>query len=330
MNNLPKYNVSIIVPAFNAEKNLERCINSLLKQTYTNFKLIIVNDGSTDRTSDILSKITDPRVMIVNQKNQGVSVARNEGLRHVNTKYVGFVDSDDYVSTTYLEHLMEGYLSNNKIDLSISGINYIDSDKKSIFLYKTGKYSAKKIMSEILDNDGVKGYLWNKLWKVEIIRKNKLKLDPDLKMAEDLLFTVKYLKYVRNVYISNYKDYNYAFNVNSLSNSISLKNLNDNYKKSFSDYLKVSRRIVSLMPSDNVKGKNNAQANLAMVGTNYIRRLWKDNNGIEIDYKIRKECKKYTLYVIAKNTILTTQQKIAFILTIFLPAVMKSIDKIRR
>ena len=104
---LKKYSIDVIVPAFNAEDTIERCLNSLLNQKYENLRVIIIDDGSTDNTNSIASEIckkSNGKVLLVTQQNAGVSVARNKGLEISNADFIGFVDADDYVSEDmYLE-----------------------------------------------------------------------------------------------------------------------------------------------------------------------------------------------------------------------------------
>ena len=97
--------ISIIVPVYNVEKYLEQCLESLLNQTYKNIEIIVVNDGSTDQSLDILKKYSfkDNRIKLYSQKNQGISAARNTALEHINGKYVMFVDSDDWIEINTCE-----------------------------------------------------------------------------------------------------------------------------------------------------------------------------------------------------------------------------------
>ena len=99
--------ISIIVPAYNASKYIEKCLNSILSQTYKNFEIIVVNDGSTDNTLDILKKCSEQsdKIKIVAQKNKGVSAARNNGLEHAKGQYIAFVDADDTLEQEFLERM---------------------------------------------------------------------------------------------------------------------------------------------------------------------------------------------------------------------------------
>ena len=106
MNNL----ISIIIPTFNNEKQIKTCIDSVLKQTYELLEIIIINDGSTDNTLDILQKYDDKRIIIYTTKNGGVSKARNIGLEKANGDYIGFVDADDRIDYEMFENIINRYI----------------------------------------------------------------------------------------------------------------------------------------------------------------------------------------------------------------------------
>lgn len=101
--------VSVIVPVFNREATIERCLDSIIKQSYRNIEIIVVDDGSKDRTADICDSYgeKDGRVKVFHNENYGVSYSRNYGLKHMTGKYVIFVDSDDYINESYIEHLVD-------------------------------------------------------------------------------------------------------------------------------------------------------------------------------------------------------------------------------
>lgn len=110
--------ISIIVPVYNAEKYLNRCISSLLNQTYYNLEIILVNDGSTDNSKKICKNAAknDSRIKLINSVNEGVSLARNKGLKEANGDYISFVDSDDYVEPDYVEKMLLT-LKSKKVDI---------------------------------------------------------------------------------------------------------------------------------------------------------------------------------------------------------------------
>ena len=114
--------ISIIVPVYNAENCVQKCVNSLLKQSITDYELLLIDDGSTDKSLDICEKIAamNPRVKVIHQENAGVSAARNTGLEHVCGEYIAFVDSDDIVAPDYLECLLKG-MEKEHVILSMCG-----------------------------------------------------------------------------------------------------------------------------------------------------------------------------------------------------------------
>ena len=125
--------ISIIVPVYNVEKYLEKCIKSILNQTFTDFELILVNDGSTDKSGVICDnyKNIDDRIIVIHKKNEGLSSARNSGLDIAKGRYIGFVDSDDYINNDMYHKLYEALIKNNS-DISICKFVkvYDDSEMK--------------------------------------------------------------------------------------------------------------------------------------------------------------------------------------------------------
>ena len=123
--------VSIIVPVYNTEKYLDKCLNSLLNQSYKNIEIIFVNDGSTDRSKEILQKYArqSEKIIVVEQKNQGLSVARNEGILHATGFYLSFVDGDDYVDKDFIFHLIER-AEDSRADMVICGYKMVDEKGK--------------------------------------------------------------------------------------------------------------------------------------------------------------------------------------------------------
>ena len=115
--------VSVIVPAYNVEGYINDCLESLVNQTLKEIEIIVVNDGSTDRTSEIISKFSakDSRMKIINQENQGLSAARNNGMQQATGEYIGFVDSDDYIDLDFYEKLYEAAKTNDA-DISVASI----------------------------------------------------------------------------------------------------------------------------------------------------------------------------------------------------------------
>lgn len=197
--------ISVIVPAYNAGKFISKCICSILKQTYTNFELLIIDDGSEDNTAAICAHYAqrDARIRYVFQENAGVSAARNHGLRLASGQYIAFVDADDWVDTRYLEELymaMQGHalaVCGHFIQ-SIKGIKRIVEPElhhiKDIkAFWNHGKTKAK---GDTIYTTSINGSVWKCLFRKSLILSNNLRFNEDIFFAEDLLFMLQYLSVV--------------------------------------------------------------------------------------------------------------------------------------
>lgn len=213
--------ISVIVPVYNSEKRLHKCIDSILGQTYTNFELLLINDGSTDRSGTICDEFAkkDERVKVFHKENRGASSARNEGIDNAKGEYICFVDSDDYVSDDYLSAFMVDALKQDKYTLVIQRlINEIDGVVVKQPEYKHGLYSEKEI-SELfsLNNISKRGYPVCKLYNSEIVNRFGIRFNPEIHFCEDLLFMLAYLEHIKNVYLTNKSNYHYISVAGSLS-----------------------------------------------------------------------------------------------------------------
>ena len=153
--------ISIVVPAYNAEKTIKRCLDSIIEQTISNFKVYVVNDGSTDSTAKILDNYkSDRRFNIIHISNSGVSIARNKALGLVETDYVTFIDSDDYVDKNYLQDLIGGFV-NEDIDMVATDRKYLNEDLVSLVTlrYDFGIYNASDGINILLNENGPQGYI---------------------------------------------------------------------------------------------------------------------------------------------------------------------------
>ncbi len=186
--------ISIIIPIFNSEKYLKRCLDSLTNQTFKDIEIICINDGSTDNSLKILEnyKNIDDRIKIINQNNQGQSVARNVGIKVATGKYIAFVDADDWVDKDFFEKLYDAAEKNN-CDIAVGGI---------IRLHKFNKKFHLKFDQEIITEDVNKkfeicdvpelSYVWNKIYKKEAFIKNNLKFEEGI-FYEDVILTPEIL-----------------------------------------------------------------------------------------------------------------------------------------
>ena len=204
--------VSVIVPVYNMENYLSNCINSILDQTFSDFELILVNDGSQDSSNEICNEFArkDNRIIVIHKKNEGVSSARNTGLNKAIGKYVCFVDSDDTVDNDYIEKMYQLAVDNNA-DLTICGLKMFSNGKQTDFgsdnfgLYKIDNF--KMLFLDLLKSSYL-NFVFSKLYKSEMI-KNEVYFDQSIDIGEDTLFILKVLNKIQRVYISNDKPYNY-------------------------------------------------------------------------------------------------------------------------
>lgn len=217
--------VSIIVPVYNSSKHLRRCIDSILSQSLADFELILIDDGSTDDSWQILNEYNkiDNRIKIYHNSNHGVSFSRNFGIEKSNSKYITFVDSDDRIEEHYLLSLFN--CVNSICQLAICDMNYLfdkdETNKHTVSKDYNCKYiefkkENDKIISECID-DKKFNFVCGKIFSSEIIKKNKIKFEEDVSLGEDTLFVMEYLRYIDRYCLIDAKYYTYFKHNGSLS-----------------------------------------------------------------------------------------------------------------
>ena len=222
---------SIVIPIYNAESSLKRCVNSVLEQTYQNNEIILVNDGSTDGSGELCDYYNSYNcVRVVNKDNGGVSSARNAGIEVASGEYVLFLDADDYFDHNVCEKLSEAITIAHCPDCLDFGIKYVNSSgeafavdnkiKKNTLLNRN--YLDEFILPSLLcieeDSDHfIWEYVWNKAYKLEIIKKNKTLFDESRRKWEDKPFLLDYLRFCHTYYSVDNCYYNYVNTVGSLS-----------------------------------------------------------------------------------------------------------------
>ncbi len=202
--------ISVIVPVYNTEKYLSDCIDSLLKQTYQNLELILVDDGSTDHSGRICDEysLKDERIKVIHKKNEGVSSARNLGLQNCNGKYIAFVDSDDFVTKNYLELLCQNLL-NYKADISICNSSFTRYKCKSGIVVCDNQLNHCKYTFLY--------YTWGKLFSKQLLE--NVYFDTDLTIGEDSYFIAQLLKRSKYIYYDSTIAYIYRQNPTSLTHT---------------------------------------------------------------------------------------------------------------
>lgn len=193
--------LSIIVPIYNVEEYLPRCIESILAQVFTDFELILINDGSPDHCDEIMREYAnkDERIITIYQDNQGVSAARNAGLKVAQGKYVGFVDPDDWISS-YMYSTIIPAMEKSNVDLGIVGFireKRFDNSVDKELLNKEAEFMDQiKIASELFHvPQSIADSVWNKVFRLEMI---SCFFDPLQYMCEDGMFVLKYIENIKN------------------------------------------------------------------------------------------------------------------------------------
>ncbi|OYP60803.1 glycosyltransferase family 2 protein, partial [Prevotella sp. P3-122] len=203
--------ISIIVPVYNAQKYIKRCVESIVNQSYQKWELILIDDGSKDESSLICDELkqTDSRIHVVHTVNQGASAARNRGLDEAAGDYITFVDADDWVEPNHLEVLV------NQIDSDVDlCINSFIAD----LYYGSRPYQYKEVKTQ--DNiESINAFftillqhsqfLWNKLFKSNIIKDNHIRFNTSISLGEDNIFILEYLNYIRGLSASSVCTYHY-------------------------------------------------------------------------------------------------------------------------
>lgn len=192
--NIPK--ISCIVPVYKVEKYLPECIESIIAQTFKDWELILIEDGSPDFSGKICDAYatSEKRIKVIHKKNEGVSVARNVGLANATGEWITFIDSDDYISPNFFSGLYKVLLENSNIDFVQGGcLNY----------YSDKKITIEQKYRNIISNEPVfllnnfRGLAVSKLFKKDIIDLHDIHFDESMKIAEDMAFTMSYIKHVK-------------------------------------------------------------------------------------------------------------------------------------
>lgn len=241
--------VSIIVPIYNAQKYLRKCLNSILNQSYPHFELILVDDGSEDLSGKICDEFVqmDNRIKVIHKKNEGLICARITGIHAASYEWIAFVDADDWVETTFLTCLA-GLMDKEEADFvamgciaeTTYGMNYISNK------IKTGIYEGENIKNEFIPKMfyyagifqfGLLPYMWNKLFRKKLLESCYTAIDTKIYDGEDVAVVYPYLLRVNKIVVTN--DYLYHYRIHNASMT---------YKKGEGFYENISRLYLYLNP----------------------------------------------------------------------------------
>jgi len=227
------YLISVIAPVYNAEKYLNKCIESVIHQTYKNVELILINDGSTDNSADICNEyaLSDNRIKVISTSNNGPGAARNIGIENSKGDFIFFVDADDFIEKNALNLLIEKY-DQCKADVIVGDFKKIKDD-----VFNSGHervFSTSKLLTKQDIVDYTRSYLkkpnrfplfaysWGRLFKSSIIKENNILFNSDLRTFEDVAFNFDYLNYTNKIYFSEESIYNHLLHDNYSSATMML------------------------------------------------------------------------------------------------------------
>ncbi len=256
--------ISVVIPVYNSQKYLEKCLDSVLNQTYNNFEVILIDDGSTDSSFELCQSIiknnSNKDIKLIHQQNRGVSSARNAGIDNSTGDYIVFIDSDDQVDSDMLEFLYTLINSESECDLGVCGYYKDNASLSENIAAKTesanisgspgiyvsyeptiqylSRLNAAKAVAGI--EHALSGFLWNKIFRKSIIAKNNLRFNEKYHVCEDVLFCHKYINYCRLTAYSRTPKYHYFTRENSAVRTLSEKRLSviDAYNEII-DFLKI-------------------------------------------------------------------------------------------
>ncbi len=209
---------SIIIPVYNKERYIQKCVDSIIAQSFIDFEVIVINDGSTDNSASILNAISDHRFQIFTIPNGGVSNARNVGLMNAKGQYVLFIDADDNIDYDHFASIHKAIIQ-DEAELLIFGFKkiYQDNSSKIITLNKNGIVSfdsfKESFLVEFQRLEGLYGYTFNKAVKRTLITEHNIQFDCSLKLAEDLNFWISIYALRPRIVFSQYAGYNYIQDV---------------------------------------------------------------------------------------------------------------------
>lgn len=314
--------LTVIVPSYNSQNTIIKCLDSLSHQTYTSFDVYVIDDGSTDSTRNMVQKYIESKknFYLFFKKNGGPGSARNYGLNITKTSYVTFVDSDDFVSCDHLENMMIQFKRHSQADMSICGYYIINEngDIKNRAGIKKGILNSEEAINKVFVGNSIACYSVNKIYKTDIIKKNNIRFPEDIYVSEDTLFVVAYLLNCKKIIVNNKRTYYYVRYKTTLSELLSVKNKFD--ERCLTVFLSYDR-VIEILPHNYKQAVTSALSYKAWEAIHVIRHIYYlriINNNRQILNRMFNiaEKNKYKFY---KTTSFSLKQKIIFFLVLHVP-----------
>lgn len=217
--------LSIVIPIYNAEKYLKRCLESIANQSYSDIEVIMVNDGSTDSSEKICLQIAEKnnRFRYISIQNSGVSTARNIGLKNFNQEFVTFVDADDFVDKDYYENIMTDIGNSDVVATGFKDVR--ENEIISKISDEVGIIDKGRLIHLILTSENVYSFPWNKVFRRDMLVNRNIMFDTQIHYGEDLIFDIESVLAAKEVRLVSSDGYNYIRNVDSASGKIDAKRL---------------------------------------------------------------------------------------------------------
>lgn len=299
--------VSIVIPVYNAEKYIKRCVESIIYQKYDNLEVIVINDGSTDNTLSILEdlQLMYSTLRIFSIENAGVSNARNYGIDNATGEFLCFIDADDYVSDDYVEKMLEAWEPGIAV---LCNFNWVRNNANSVNRIERVNFEKRDIIKLFLNT--LLSQPWNKLYETRLIKESGLHFRKEISIAEDFFFNLEYYKKFEQFIVVS-PEYNYVINTSGL-------NVSQRKQKDFVDIF--SRQCFDLMC---VGFENNAdQRDFYLLDHHYVSLMWqnaKSNKELLVEnsyYQIVKNTikKQDVVFLVADKIYMCGYHKIAEIL----------------
>lgn len=231
--------VSVIVPVYNVEEYIRECIKSIQVQTYSNLEIIVVNDGTKDKSIEIIKDLieTDSRIRVISQPNQGLSAARNTGIENATGKYVAMIDSDDKIKPDFIKHLFDVVDSQNA-DIVRGSFRDFDGNIPDGWIsdFTTDQKLGLNVLNEFLDNN-TSFVVWSSLYNIDFLNTHNLRFIPGILLEDGDFTTRAYLK-AEKVVTTDYMDYQYRIRPGSILTSNNAKRMSESEEIVIRKFLK--------------------------------------------------------------------------------------------
>ena len=298
--------ISVIVPVYNVEQYLERCVDSIINQTYTNLEIILVNDGSTDNSGKLCDELAkkDERIRVIHKENGGLSDARNRGIDESESDLVGFIDSDDYIDSDMYEVLLKN-LNDTDADLSMCALYdvYNNTPEVQVTNKETWKLSSEQAIKMVMEAKILSVTAVNKLYRKSLFTDLKFEVG---KIAEDAFIMIKLLDKCEKIVATNEKKYYYVHRENSITTQ--------KFSTKFLNVIEAYEQNSNIISEKYPKLKDVAQTRMNWAYFYVLDRLLLDDNynDKELENKLISYLKNYRKDIL-NDPLFTKGRKIGFI-----------------